>query len=165
MSATVARHLGVAAKPARHRAILDLVRLSVVRTQEDLVAELRRLHFDVTQATVSRDVRELGLLRVHVDGGPRYLAAVAELDSEQTMQRLRNALREHVRVIEFVDLLGVVHAAPGCAPLVASALDAGRFDEVAGTIAGDDTVLVIARSRPAAQRLLLRLRSMAGAPE
>jgi transcriptional regulator of arginine metabolism len=88
------------------------------------------------------------------------MAPVAELDAEQTMQRLRNALREHVQAIEFVDLLGIVHTAPGCAPLVGGALDGSRFEEVAGTIAGDDTVLVIARSRPAAQRLLLRLNAM-----
>jgi arginine repressor len=131
MSATTARMIGPAAKPARHRAILALVRGGVVRTQEDLVAELHRRRFPV-----------------------------AELDVEHTMQRLRNAIREHVLGIEFVDLFGIVHTAPGCAPLVGGALDGSRFEEVAGTIAGDDTVLVIARSRPAAQRLLLRLNSM-----
>jgi transcriptional regulator of arginine metabolism len=160
VNASPARLIGPAAKPARHRAILALVRGGVIRTQEDLVAELHRRRFPVTQATVSRDIRELGLLRVHDDAGPRYMASVAELDVEQTMQRLRNAIREHVQAIEFVDLLGIVHTAPGCAPLVGGALDASRFEEVAGTIAGDDTVLVIARSRPAAQRLLLRLNSM-----
>jgi transcriptional regulator of arginine metabolism len=160
MSAGAGRVVGPAAKPARHRAILALVRGGVIRTQEDLVAELHRRRFPVTQATVSRDIRELGLVRVHDDAGPRYMAPVAELDAEQTVQRLRNALREHVQAIEFVDLLGVVHTAPGCAPLVGGALDGSRFEEVAGTIAGDDTVLVIARSRPAAQRLLLRLNSM-----
>ena len=88
MSTAVARSAGAAAKPARHKAILDLVRGGVIRTQEDLVAELHRHSFEVTQATVSRDIRELGLLRVHDDGGPRYMAPVAELDVEQTMQRL-----------------------------------------------------------------------------
>jgi len=126
------------------------------------VAELHHRRFPVTQATVSRDIRELGLLRVHDDAGTRYMALVAELDVEQTMQRLRNAMREHVQAIEFVDLFGIVHTAPGCAPLVGGALDGSRFEEVAGTIAGDDTVLVIARSRPAAQRLLIRLNSMTG---
>jgi transcriptional regulator of arginine metabolism len=162
VSTTAVRTAGPAAKPARHRAILALVRGGVVRTQEDLVAELHSRRFPVTQATVSRDIRELGLLRVHDDAGPRYMAPVAELDEEQTVQRLRNALREHVQSIEFVDLLGIVHTAPGCAPLVGGALDGSRFEEVAGTIAGDDTVLVIARSRPAAQRLLRRLTAITG---
>lgn len=160
MSTTVGRPTGIAAKPARHRAILKLVRGRVIRTQDELVEQLHRRRFVVTQATISRDIRELGLLRIHDDAGTRYVAPVAELDMEQTSERLRNALREHVRAIEFIDLFGVVHTAPGCAPLVGGALDASRFDEVAGTIAGDDTVLVIARSRPAAQRLLLRLTSI-----
>jgi transcriptional regulator of arginine metabolism len=160
MSASPARAVNGTAKPARHRAILNLARGGVIRTQEDLVAELRRRRFAVTQATVSRDIRELGLLRVHDDAGPRYMAPVAEIDADQTMHRLRNAIEEHVVTMEFVDLLGIVHTAPGCAPLVAAAVDASRFEEVAGTIAGDDTVLVITRSRPAAQRLLRRLTSI-----
>ena len=160
MSASPARVVSGAAKPARHRAILNLVRGGVIRTQEDLVAELHRRRFAVTQATVSRDIRELGLVRVHDDEGPRYMAPVAEIDADQTMHRLRNAIEEHVVTMEFVDLLGIIHTAPGCAPLVAGALDGSRFEEVAGTIAGDDTVLVITRSRPAAQRLLRRLTSL-----
>src|ERR1700726_63418 len=151
MSASATRVIGPAAKPARHRAILALVRGGVIRPQEALVAKLHRRRFPVTQATVSRDIRELGLLRVHDDSGPRYVAPVAEVDADQTMHRLRNAIEEHVVTMEFVDLLGIVHTAPGCAPLVAAAVDASRFEEVAGTIAGDDTVLVITRSRPAAR--------------
>jgi transcriptional regulator of arginine metabolism len=160
MSASPARALNGTNKPARHRAILSLVRGGVIRTQEDLVAELHRRRFAVTQATVSRDIRELGLVRVHEGAGARYMAPVAEVDADQTMHRLRNAIEEHVVTMEFVDLLGIVHTAPGCAPLVAAAVDASRFEEVAGTIAGDDTVLVITRSRPAAQRLLRRLTSI-----
>jgi transcriptional regulator of arginine metabolism len=160
VNTSAARAVNGTAKPARHRAILNLVRSGVIRTQEELVAELHRRRFAVTQATVSRDIRELGLVRVHDDAGPRYMAPVAEVDADQTMHRLRNAIEEHVLTMEFVDLLGIVHTAPGCAPLVAAAVDASRFDEVAGTIAGDDTVLVITRSRPAAQRLLRRLTSI-----
>jgi transcriptional regulator of arginine metabolism len=59
----------------------------------------------------------------------------------------------------------VIHAAPGTAPLVAGAIDGASFDEVAGTVAGDDTVFILTRSRPAAQRLLMRLKSMGGRDE
>ena len=75
-------------------------------------------------------------------------------------RRLHNALIEHTNGIEFVDLLGIVHAGPGTASLVAVAIDGARFDELAGTVAGDDTVLLIARSRPAAQRLMATLRTL-----
>lgn len=165
MSAQALRAIAPATKAARHRVILELVRSRAIRTQEELVAQLHRRHLDVTQATISRDIRELGLLRLHENGGPRYLAPVAELDVETSVVRLRNALREHVRMIEFVDLFGVIHAAPGTAPLVAGAIDGARFDEVAGTVAGDDTVFILTRSRPAAQRLLMRLKSMGGREE
>jgi transcriptional regulator of arginine metabolism len=150
-----------AAKRSRHRAILELVRTRTIRTQEELVGALRARHLDVTQATVSRDIRELGLIRVPGDGGPRYGQAGAEVDEHLARRRLHNALTEHTQGIEFVDLLGVVHAAPGSASLVAAAVDAARFDELLGTVAGDDTVLLIARSRPAAQRLLATLRTLA----
>jgi len=158
--ATAARHLTIETKAARHRVILELVRQRIIRTQEELVDQLRRRHVDATQATISRDIRELGLVRVQHDGGARYTAPAAEVDAGAAAHRLRNALREHVQRIEFVDLLGLIHAAPGSASLVGSAIDGARFDEVAGTVAGDDTVLVVARSRPAAQRLWLRLRAM-----
>jgi len=153
-----------APKSARQRAILELVRTRVIRTQEDLVEALRRRRVAATQTTVSRDIRELGLLRVHDDSGPRYIAAAAELDADAAYARVRRALREHVQTLEFVDLLGIVHTAPGSASLVAAAIDAGRFDELAGTVAGDDTVLIVSRSRPAAQRLLVRLKHMMREP-
>ncbi|MBV8195523.1 MAG: arginine repressor [Candidatus Dormibacteraeota bacterium] len=149
-------------KVERHRTILELVRTRVIRTQEELVDALHRKRLDVTQATVSRDIREMGLVRVHDADGARYMAPVAELDAESAEERLRNAMHEHVRTIEFIDLLGIVHTLPGCAPLVAAAIDGARFDEIAGTIAGDDTILLVTRSRPAAQRLSLRLRGATG---
>jgi transcriptional regulator of arginine metabolism len=149
-----------AAKRSRQRAIMEVVRTRTIRTQEELVAALAARHLDVTQATVSRDIRDLGLLRVPGDAGPRYAPAGAEVDERAARQRLHNALSEHTHGIEFIDLFGIVHAQPGTASLVAVAIDNARFDELAGTIAGDDTVLLLARSRPAAQRLLATLRTL-----
>ncbi len=160
VSATDERGGNGAAKRSRQRAIVELVRTRTIRTQEELVAALADRDLEATQATVSRDIRELGLLRVPGDGGPRYAQAGAEVDEQVARQRLHNALSEHTHGIEFVDLFGIVHAEPGTASLVAVAIDAARFDELAGTIAGDDTVLLIARSRPAAQRLLATLRTI-----
>lgn len=165
MSPTVERAgNSVATKSGRQRAILDLVRSRTIRTQEELVGALRSRHLDVTQATVSRDIRELGLLRVPAGGGVRYLLPAAEIDAEAARSRLHNALSQHTQGIEFIDLLGIIHAQPGTASLVAVALDNARFEELAGTVAGDDTVLLIARSRPAGQRLLARLRTILEEP-
>lgn len=162
--AAQATSAGVTGKRSRQRAIVELVRTRTIRTQEELVTALRRRHLDVTQATVSRDIRELGLLRVPGEGGQRYVLPGAELDERAARVRLHNALSEYTSGIEFIDLLGVVHAQPGTASLVAVALDSARFDELAATIAGDDTVLLVARSRPAAQRLLATLRTIIEEP-
>ena len=71
-------------------------------------------------------------------------------------------LREHVRSVEFVDFVGVLRTRPSTAPLVAAAIDGARYEEVAGTVAGDDTVLVIARGSTAAAALRARLQTMLG---
>ena len=149
-------------KPERQRAILELVRARDIRTQEELVDALRGLRLDVTQATVSRDIRELGLVRAAQAGGHRYVTGMGQLDPQGPTARVRSVFREHVRSIEFVDTLGVVRGRPSTAPLVAAALDAAHLDEVAGTVAGDDTVLVVARSRAAASALHARLESYVG---
>ena len=163
--ATAARSSNGPTKSERQRMIIELVRTRVLRTQEELVDALRERNLDVTQATVSRDIRELGLVRVHDSDGARYMLAVAELDADAASERLRTVLREHVRSVEFIDLLGVMHTLPGCAMVVAAAIDSARFEEIAGTIAGDDTILLVTRSRPAAHRLGLRLRDMSGREE
>ena len=148
-----------AAKAERQQAILDLVRDRKVRTQEEIVAALRRRGLDVTQATVSRDIRELGLARVHDPDGPRYVAGGDAEEPSPVSTRLRAVMREHVRSMEFVEHIGVVHTRPSSAPLVAAVIDSAHFEEVAGTVAGDDTVLVVVRSRPGARRLAERLRA------
>ncbi|MGH7686420.1 MAG: arginine repressor [Candidatus Dormibacteria bacterium] len=163
--ATAARSSNGPTKSERQRMIIELVRTRVLRTQEELVDALRDRNLDVTQATVSRDIRELGLVRVHDSDGARYMLAVAELDAGAASERLRTVLREHVRSVEFIDLLGVMHTLPGCAMVVAAAIDSARIEEIAGTIAGDDTILIVTRSRPAAHRLGVRLRDMSGREE
>jgi len=147
-----------AGRAERQKAILDLVEGRVVRTQEEIVDALRARGWEVTQATVSRDIRELGLARVHETGGLRYVADGGAPEPAPVTVRLRAALREHVRSMEFVEQIGVVRTRPGSAPLVAAVLDAAHFEEVAGTVAGDDTVMVVVRSRQAANHLAARLR-------
>ena len=157
-AAVAAPGLRLAGRAERQQAILDLVARRVVRTQEEIVAALHGTGWEVTQATVSRDIRELGLARVHEQGGLRYVADGGAPEPSPVSTRLRAVMREHVRSLEFVAQIGVVHTRPSSAPLVAAVIDASHFEEVAGTVAGDDTVMVVARSRPAAQRLAARLR-------
>lgn len=160
-AAMPAHRARVPGKAERQQAILDLVGGRTIRTQDEVVAGLRGRGLEVTQATVSRDLRELGLARVAGGEGLRYIAPLAEAEGSVNA-RLRNVLREHVRGVEFVGVLGVLRTRPSTAPLVAAAIDGARFDEVAGTVAGDDTVLVVARGPVPAEELRARLQSMLG---
>ena len=154
--------LGPVAKAERQQTILDLIRDRKVRTQEEIAVALRQRGLDVTEATVSRDIRELGLARVHDPDGLRYVAGGDPDEPSPVTTRLRAVMREHVRSLEFVEHIGVIHTRPSSAPLVAAVIDSAHFEEVAGTVAGDDTVLVVVRSRPGARRLAERLRGAAG---
>jgi transcriptional regulator of arginine metabolism len=128
-------------KAHRQRAILELVKSRPIQTQEQLVEELRRLDHQVTQATVSRDIRELGLLRAPSADGSRYAPRTG------LGARGGSVLRDFVLSIDGVEFLTIVHTPPGTANLVALAIDEAAWPEVAGTLAGDDTVLVILRSQ------------------
>ena len=139
-------------KAHRQRAILDLVKSRPIHTQEELVRELRRLDHPVTQATVSRDIRELGLLREPGPSGSRY-AVRGGLGL-----RAGQVLRDFITSVEGVQFMSVVRTPPGTANLVAVAIDEAGWPEVVGTVAGDDTVLVIspdARMRRALEQRLV----------
>ena len=130
-------------KERRHRAILDLVRSEPVHTQHQLAQALARRGLPVTQATVSRDVQELGLVRT----GAGYRAGDGV------------ALDHHVLSVTLVEFLMVVKTPPGAAHLVARSIDEAGFEGVAGTVAGDDTVIVVLSDRTVAgalKRLLTR---------
>ena len=142
----------ISEKAHRQRAILELVRSRPIHTQEELVNELRRQNHGVTQATVSRDIRELGLHREPGPEGSRY--AVGPALGARGIQ----VLRDFVNGIVGVQFMAVVHTPPGTANLVAVALDEAAWPEVLGTVAGDDTVMVICSDSRARQRVEQRLR-------
>jgi len=154
-----------AIKGTRHQMILMAVAAKEIRTQEELVEHLRRKRFVVTQATVSRDIRELGLVRIHDRNGGRYIApggADRKGGGPAYSAQLATIFHDHVRSVEFIDHLGVIHTHPSSASLVAAALDAGGHEEIAGTVAGDDTVIIVARGGVAARKLHARLAKLIG---
>ncbi len=132
-------------KDSRHQAILSIIRESDVRTQEELASALRERGFEVTQATVSRDVRELGVVKVaSKDGGYRYAVPPTPLPPD-ALGRVQKTFHDYVRDVTFSGNLLVIKTQPGSAMVVAAALDALNLEGVAGTIAGDDAVLVVAK--------------------
>ena len=128
-------------KAQRQRMIADWLRGHRVGSQEEIVARLSLSGIPATQATVSRDLLELGAVKVKRDGSIRYVLP-DQLDSGHAAAKLDRLLAEWVDAIIPAGNLLVLKTPPGSANLVANALDAAGLDEVAGTIAGDDTIFV-----------------------
>ena len=138
-------------KNRRQRAILTLVATRPIHSQEELVALLQRQGFEVTQATVSRDIKELGLAKVPIKSGRRdeIFKYVVPNAVTSYVSRLHRAMAELVITIAGSDNLIVMHTPPGSAMMVASSVDEAAWPEVLGTIGGDDTILVIVGSAEA----------------
>lgn len=136
-------------KSRRLSAILDLVEREPVRSQEQLRQQLALQGFAVTQATLSRDIKELGLMKRSADGAYQPMGAATDPQPLATAT-LAKALAEYLLGIETSVQLLVVRTGPGQAQLLALAIDRARLSPVAGTIAGDDTILVICRDESGA---------------
>ena len=141
-------------KRQRHREILESV-----ETQEDLARRLRERGFEVTQATVSRDIKELRLLKVLTDEGS-YRYAVAEKAEQGLTERLRRIFTETALHVDVAENLIVIKTLPGSAHAAAEMVDTMRWPETVGTLAGDNTILVIARDAQIAPALAERFRGM-----
>ena len=159
------RTLRMADKRDRQATILELVRAHEVGSQEELRRLLRQRGWDVTQATLSRDLRELRLVRVPTEDGSRYApaegAAVAVPDAGRAAA-LDALLPQLFASVDGVGELVVLRTVPGGAQPIASALDGERWADVLGTIGGDDTILLVCRSTAARERVVRRLRTLAG---
>jgi transcriptional regulator of arginine metabolism len=148
-------------KQARQAAILDLVAEHVVGSQEDLRRLLIARGMDVTQATLSRDLRDLHLARVPEAGGARYVLPDS-FASDGDKPLLASLLPQLFSRVDGVGELVVLHTVASGAQPIAEAIDLEEFPEVLGTIAGDDTILIVTRSEGARVQLTERLRALAG---
>lgn len=131
-------------KKERHRIIRDVVERNLVSNQEELSALLSRRGLSVAQATLSRDIREMRISKVHDDSG--YYYRLPKPDSVLNLDKASAGMfTDSITGVEFSGQIGIVHTRPGHASMVAAAIDGNRPAGVMGTIAGDDTVLVILR--------------------
>ena len=144
-------------KARRQSAIVDIIHRSPVRSQEQLRRSMRAAGFDVTQATLSRDIRELGLVKGGADGA--YLAPPTPQRTPPNGQSLLNrAAADYLARVDRVQQLVLLRTGPGQAPLLGVAIDRARMPEVVGTLAGDDTILVIAPDVRRARTLEKRIK-------
>ena len=133
------------ARIRRQRAIADLIQAEPLGSQEEVTARLAALGFSVTQATVSRDLDQIGAVKVKRGGSLAYALPDQLGGNDWAAARLQRILAEWVVSIEAAGNLLVVRTPPGSAHLVGLALDQARLEEVAGTICGDDTLFVALR--------------------
>lgn len=153
-------------KRLRQQQIRDLLAARQIATQHELAAALRERGFRATQATVSRDVAEMGLIKIARDGARAYAAPVRIGPPETSGdERLALLLRDLPMDIRPAGLLLVMRAVPGSAHAIAAALDRTGWPEIAGSIAGDDTVFVACSDRAAVGRIHKRLMRLAGLNE
>jgi transcriptional regulator of arginine metabolism len=146
-------------KTARQNSILNLVRDEQPANQEQLRKSLLRLGVKVTQATLSRDIHELGLVKgpdgyFFPTGGPSVLAA------EQALPSARRLVREFVLEARQAQNLVVIKTSAGSASPVAASLDGEYWPEIMGTVAGDDTILAVTEDNRAAQKLVSRVKEL-----
>ena len=126
----------------RHEAIIELVAAERLGSQEEIRARLASLGLDATQSTISRDLEELGLARVHDAQGLRYVVPGSRA-SQPSLGALRRLLNDFALSYVRTDVGLIVRTPPGAANVLAEGIDRARVAEVAGTIAGDNTILVI----------------------
>jgi transcriptional regulator of arginine metabolism len=148
-------------KNRRQSAILELIDREPLHSQEQLRRLLQRQGYKATQATISRDIRDLGLVKRAGDGADQRSGA-DDASPETALGALEHAAAEFLRTVDRVQQLVVVRTGIGQSQPLAVAIDRARLPEVVGTIAGDDTILVIARSDRRAAELVKRLEEYAG---
>jgi transcriptional regulator of arginine metabolism len=146
----------------RQKALADLIRAQPVTSQEEATERLAALGFAVTQATVSRDLDQIGAVKVKRSGVLSYALPDQMAESDWSSERMQRILSEWVLSIEAAGRMLVMKTPPASAHLVASAVDHARPPEIAGTVSGDDTLFVAVRDGFAIDAVLARFRSLAG---
>ena len=133
-------------KGIRQFKIKEIITDRDVETQEELVEALRLSGMQVTQATVSRDIKELMLIKIPSSSGSYKYAMPGESQKPNPIHKLRRALQDHFTHIDFTENLVVMKCLPGTANTIAALIDTMDTPDIMGTISGDDTILIICRS-------------------
>lgn len=146
-------------KALRQKALLDIISKEKLGSQEELIERLKSLGFLVTQATVSRDIKELSIVKLSdPEGGYRYDIPGRIKDNGKTPEELlKEIFSQAVISVDFAQNTVVIKCYTGMAQAVCAKLDNANFDLVVGTIAGDDTVFVVLKSEQSAIELVNRL--------
>jgi len=149
-------------KAVRHAKIKEIIEANVIETQEDLAEALRQHKIEVTQATVSRDIKELMLIKVPTNNGKYRYAYPLEKGHVFSQVRMARMFHDSVLSLDYSENIIVIKTLPGTANAVASTLDYAKWQEVIGTLAGDDNILVVVKPKEAVPLVLEKMKTMLG---
>lgn len=150
------------ARSARQSKILEIISTKEIETQEDLVAELRAAKFDVTQATISRDIKELGLIKVVSSDSGKSRYSIMESNEQSVSNKYINILREAVISIKAAQNIVVLKTLRGMSTAISAILDKLNLDNVLGSSCGDETVMVVLPTSPMALEMVENLQDIIG---
>lgn len=148
-------------KSERHAQILKLVANETIRTQAELKSRLETTDQRVDQATLSRDIKELGLVKVTIDGVQRY-ATQTEISTTTTTSASLKSLSQFVRSIDYSRNIIVIKTDSGAANHIAESLDSGEIPQIIGTVAGDNTIFIVVSERVETKEVAAVLRKTVG---
>ncbi|MFA4885149.1 MAG: arginine repressor [Desulfotomaculaceae bacterium] len=143
-------------KAGRQRKILDIIKHEDIETQEELAGALRTIGYVVTQATISRDIKELGLIKIPRRNNVFCYAQPAGQSLPSGEDRLKRIFKDSVVGLDFSENLIIIKTQPGGAQGVASAIDNSGWREIIGTVGGDDTIMVVVKPKEAAIDIIKR---------
>lgn len=147
-------------KKDRLQKILEIIDIYRIETQDELIARLRDCGYEVTQATVSRDIKRLHLIKIQTDDGhSKY--SLPRVNKFDTNEKYRNILHQTISAVHCANNLVVVRTYSGMANAAAAAIDAMQSELLLGSIAGDDTIFIVAVSNQAASQFVAILKSIA----
>ncbi|MGM0370520.1 MAG: arginine repressor [Bacillota bacterium] len=148
-------------KSKRQLKIMELIQERDIQTQQELAVILRQEGIEVTQATVSRDVKQLGLIKVpNESGGYKYSLPPRHKEKVNANSRMKRMFQDSVVELDFSENLIVVNTLPGTAQGVAALLDNSDWQHVIGTIAGDDTILLVIKPQEKVTEVMKQLKSL-----
>lgn len=146
-------------KPKRQEKILEIIATKNIETQEDLISALRNEGFNATQATASRDIRQLKLVKVLDNGVYKYVAPKSEIDNSGTYN---HALFSTITDIKYALNNVVIKTSPGLAQAVAAGIDTLHDSDILGCVAGDDCIILVSKTEEASKNITNKILKIAG---
>ncbi len=146
-------------KNSRHAKILEIITEYNIETQDELISKLCESGYDVTQATVSRDIKQLQLVKIATEDG-KYKYSLPRRDDAASGAKFKSILRDTATSIQNAENIVVIKTYPGMANAAAAAVDALAGDSIIGCIAGDDTIFIVVKNDEEAERVTVNLRAV-----